>query len=102
MILIPLYRQLSEQLFPSSSSNKRKYRAPSEVATSPTDSTSAADLNLPVSKRTRFSPEDTPESTNSPRYQFRRRSSPPSLQTKSKRRHNPMPKSRYFSFLALY
>jgi len=97
-----LCRHLSEQLFPSSSSNKRKYRAPSEVATSPTDSTSAADLNLPVSKRTRFSPEDTPESTNSPRYQFRRRSSPPSLQTKSKRRHNPMPKSRYFSFLPLY
>ena len=73
---------------------KRKYRAPSE-ATSPTDSTSVADLHLHTPKRTRFSTEETTDS-NTSRYHFRTRASPPRQPPASRTaRHTGMPKSRY-------
>jgi len=97
-LVLTLYHRRTKpttQLFPSppsTVSTKRKYRAPSEV-TSPTDSTSAADL-LPPIKRTRFSPtEDTSEVTTS-RYHFRHRGTPPQPVTPRTARHTGMPKSR--------
>jgi hypothetical protein len=66
-------------------STKRKYRAPSDVATSPTDSTFATDhlplsssspIPLPQVKRSRYSTEETSSDNNpsgSPRYHFRQR-----------------------------
>jgi hypothetical protein len=78
---------------PSPISHKRKYRAPSE-ATSPTDSTSAADFHPPQNKRTRFSSEESPESGTS-RYDFRRRAQHQEPLSREATRPTGMPKSRY-------
>jgi len=91
-------------------STKRKYRAPSDAATSPTDSTFAADHLLsssppprvPQVKRSRHSTEETlsDNTSGSSRYHFRQRTSPtqlPSPPTPNTRtsRYSGMPKSRY-------
>jgi len=91
-------------------STKRKYRAPSDAATSPTDSTFAADHFLsssppprvPQVKRSRHSTEETlsDNTSGSSRYHFRQRTSPtqlPSPPTSNTRtaRNFGMPKSRY-------
>ena len=78
---------------PSPISQKRKYRAPSE-ATSPTDSTSAADFHPPTTKRTRFASEESPES-NTSRYDFRRRARQQEPDPRPSPRTTGMPKSRY-------
>jgi hypothetical protein len=82
---------------PPPTTSKRKYRAPSE-ATSPTDSTSAADLHPSTTKRTRFSLGEDIDST-SPRYDFRRRASltQPESPVPRPTRNTGMPKSRYHS-----
>ena len=94
-------------------STKRKYRAPSDAATSPTDSTFAADHLLsssppprvPQVKRSRHSTEETlsDNTSGSSRYNFRQRTSPtqlPSPPTPNTRtsRYSGMPKSRYPQF----
>jgi hypothetical protein len=100
LILLPDNRLKHNHILqtPPSTTSKRKYRAPSE-ATSPTDSTSAADLHPPIAKRTRFSLGEDIDST-SPRYDFRRRASPtqPESPVPRSTRNTGMPKPRYALF----
>jgi hypothetical protein len=92
-------------------STKRKYRAPSDAATSPTDSTFAPDhllssspLPVPSVKRTRYATDDTSLSDTHPtapasRYHLRQRTGPTTLQVPPTppKTSRSMPKSRSFS-----